>query len=236
MFKTFLKATVPAMVLAFAAFQAPAASANTIILDSGSMDHQMVVNIAGIGNVYAAPMHFVATDNGAPTNLLAWCVDVYHHISLGNYSPDLVYTDTVAHTTDFDGHALDAGDQHKIGLLANYGQAVFNDLNAVDRYLKLSAVQSAIWQVASNRNVTSSNSAFDLLVDNLSTNPTANFGPYNLVNDHYTLITPVQQYNNTQAFVFAVPEPGTWALMIGGFGLMGAALRRHRSLAAGAVA
>ena len=194
----------------------------------------MVVNIAGIGNVYAAPMHFVATDNGAPKNLLAWCVDVYHHITLANYSPNLVYTDTVAHTTDFNGHLLDAGDTNKIGLLANYGQALFNDVNAVDRYLRLSAVQAAIWQVASNRNVTSSNATFDLLVDNLTSNPGANFGPYNIVNNHYTLITPVQQYNNTQAFVFAVPEPTTWALMIGGFGLMGVALRRQRSSAAAA--
>lgn len=34
----------------------------------------------------------------------------------------------------------------------------------------------------------------------------------------------------------AVPEPATWALMIGGFGLAGAALRRRRDLAASAVA
>jgi hypothetical protein len=29
-----------------------------------------------------------------------------------------------------------------------------------------------------------------------------------------------------------VPEPTTWALMIGGFGLAGAALRRRRAVAA----
>jgi hypothetical protein len=31
--------------------------------------------------------------------------------------------------------------------------------------------------------------------------------------------------------VDAVPEPATWAMMIGGFGLVGGALRRRRSLA-----
>ncbi|MBU1376339.1 MAG: PEPxxWA-CTERM sorting domain-containing protein [Alphaproteobacteria bacterium] len=30
----------------------------------------------------------------------------------------------------------------------------------------------------------------------------------------------------------AVPEPATWALMLGGFGLAGTALRRRRALAA----
>jgi len=36
-----------------------------------------------------------------------------------------------------------------------------------------------------------------------------------------------------QGFVLgSVPEPSTWALMIGGFGLAGAMLRRRRSLAA----
>src|SRR5205085_10350511 len=35
-------------------------------------------------------------------------------------------TDPAAHTTDFAGHALDAGDTMKIGLLANYGQSVFD--------------------------------------------------------------------------------------------------------------
>jgi hypothetical protein len=29
-----------------------------------------------------------------------------------------------------------------------------------------------------------------------------------------------------------VPEPATWAMMIGGFGLVGGALRRRRAIAA----
>ena len=38
-------------------------------------------------------------------------------------------------------------------------------------------------------------------------------------------------YRLRSVSVAAVPEPGTWALMIGGFGLTGAALRRRRTLA-----
>ncbi len=52
-------------------------------------------------------------------------------------------------------------------------------------------------------------------------NPSQNFG-FGCCNINYQLLSGTA----------AVPEPAAWSLMIGGFGLAGAALRRRRSLAA----
>ena len=298
MFKRMMTAAAFGAALMVSAAATTAAQAATVILDVGAMDHARTVNIAGIGNVYAAPMQFKASYDGKPTNLIAWCVDVYHQITAKDYSPNLIYTDTAALTTDFNGKALDNGDVLKIGLLANYGQALFdsapvapaaftekapvrsaypngsagttaynNAKKAYDgrkaayntalatyntavsnRYMRLAAVQSAIWQVASNRNVTSTDSVFDQLVDNLSGAHLTDYFAGVTGRDYgITLITPVQQYGGkngktplalTQSFVFAtgaVPEPSTWALLILGFGGAGAMLRRQRKLGAVAI-
>lgn len=289
--RTFSKALATLTLGATLAFGATAAQASTVILDVGTMQNARTVNIAGLGNVMAAPMQFKATYDGKPTNLLAWCVDVYHSISVQDYSPNLTYTDTNTLSTDFNGKALDNGDVLKIGLLANYGQAIFDAApvapaaftmaepkrsqypqgqagttafnnakaaynsaksahnTAVAAYnsavslrnTRLSAVQGAIWQVASNRNVSSNDGAFDLLVDNLSGEHLTDYFTGVSTRDYgIQLITPVQQYGGrngrtplalTQSFVFAtgaVPEPSTWALLIMGFGGAGAMLRRQR--------
>ena len=107
------------------------------------------------------------------------------------------------------------------GTKAGYNQqvAAYNAAKAA-RNTNLPAVQSAIWQVTSNRNVSSSDAAFDLLVDNLSANPKVYFARG--YTDRFAgiqLITPVQQYGGkngkpalplTQSFVFATgaaPSP-----------------------------
>jgi len=208
------------------------------------------------GDVYDAPMQFTTTYNGVPNvELLAFCVDVFHDINFGPYSTPLQYVDTVPFTTN-SRPSPGASDQllpttiEQIAKLVNYGTDVFHDgaLSGADKRFTLAAVQGAIWQVVAGEDVTlatggySQNSGvnatnFNSLVDNFS-DPThyQDFfaGNYGAIGDQTKFITPLNYPDpthgalGTQSFMFAVPEPGTWAMMLLGFGLIGAALRHRR--------
>lgn len=52
-------------------------------------------------------------------------------------------------------------------------------------------------------------------------------GPYS-VTLRYSITAPTRGSATTTMAITAVPEPATWAMMIGGFGLLGAASRRSR--------
>ena len=247
------KFALPALAAAFVLSSASASAATTYILDRGDMPNYRTLNISGLGNVWAGPVLFDGTYgvNGPGfVDLVAFCVDIYHHISLGNYTPDLTYTDANALTFDsnsggqtnhFSGPSgLAAADITKIGVLANYGTKVAKDnlLLSGIKNDRLAAVQGAIWQVASGRNVTGA--GLDNLIDNLSGANYQNFfvGNYGPINTSFKLITPTvyPAIRGTQSFVIAVPEPATWAMMIGGFGAIGAMLRRRRLTTVNAVA
>ncbi len=248
------KFALPALAAAFVLSSVPATAATTYILDRGDMPNHRTLNISGLGNVWAGPILFDGTYgvNGPSfVDLAAFCVDIYHHISLGNYTPDLTYTDANALTYDSNpgGQAnhysgpsgLGAANITKIGALANYGTLVAKDnlLASGTKSDRLAAVQGAIWQVASGRNVTGA--GLDGLIDNLSGANYQNFfaGNYGPINTSFKLITPTVYpgVRGTQSFVIAaVPEPATWVMMIGGFGAIGVMLRRRRLTSVDAVA
>jgi hypothetical protein len=245
-----LRAAIPALAFAAGLALASPGQATTYVFEHGSMDHARTLNIQGIGNVKAAPVLFdgYIQDTGEVfSDLVAFCVDVYHSISLTNYNPDLTYTDEIPLTTDsnYNGPDILSSDQIlQVERLVNYGTNVFYnaaaDTNAhkTARWDELAVVQGAIWQVVSGRNVFSGNNTLNARIDLLAgANYQSAFNlTYGAVGSNIDFLTPFtdrKDYPNrhlTQAFAIAgvVPEPATWVMMIGGFAVAGAALRARR--------
>jgi hypothetical protein len=259
-----LKAAVPAVVLALGAVAMPtAASADTYVFDDGEMYSYRQVRLSGAGfttvTVKAAPVLFDGYIKGTPNepfeNLVAFCVDVYHSISLTDYSPDLTYTDDIEleHNSHYDPTKRDylSDDEIvQIGKLVNYGTEVWynHNLSYTTKTNELAGVQGAIWKVVSGltvtaiNNGTTTNNAVQSRINALSNANTYTSAFTHAEGPVYAsikLLTPFKngkypkQYPHkdlTQSFAIgdAVPEPGTWVMMIGGFGFAGAMLRRRR--------
>lgn len=242
------------MALAAAMACGSAASAGQVIITNGQMVNPLIVNLSGSvynGAVYDAAMQFTTTVNGEPNNLIAFCVDVYHDITFGPYSPPLQYQSntfsTDSNPTPGASDVLKGGQIHQIDQLVNYGTDVQNDgsLSALTKSTTIAAVQGAIWQVVSGEDVTLASgwsqnngvdaASFNLLVDNLSGSNYANYMTgYGAIGDAVSFITPTNYPNasGTQSFLFTggVPEPASWAMMIAGIGLIGGVLRRRHQV------
>jgi hypothetical protein len=247
-----LKIAAAGMALAGGLTFAGAANALNVTILDGTMDSPLVVNIAGIGAVLDAPVQFHTIYGSVPKTLLAWCVDVAHDITLGDYNPDLQYTDINPFDTSYPYavQPFTAAEVLQVDTLVNYGTRVYadNSLSSLMRRTTLAAIQGAIWQVVSGRDVTLASgfsqnngvnaTSFNNLVDAFGGSGYASLtSNYGWLPTQVTFITPIVYPNGgTQSFLYAgyAPEPGAWALMIGGFALTGAMLRRRRAAAVAA--
>ena len=181
-------------------------------------------------------------------DLFGFCIDVYHNINLGPQT--LYYNDNQGDpnplTTDFGGNALSNSQIVAMTNLIDTGFILHTQENASnhnDTEMRLAAIQAAIWQVeVPTIHVTVNNSGHMVAGDGNSfgtwfTDYTS--GAYTSLadaNDRVFTITslsdPAHQNFAVGWPIPGVPEPTTWALMLAGFGGLGAMLRRQRKAAA----
>ena len=252
-FHTALKAFAPAAVLAGCLMAAAPSHATQYFLASNTMDTSRTAHIYGPNGfddyTYLAPIKFTAYEGtsavGESFNFLGFCVDIFHNIGLG--ALNLAYDDNYDLTTDskytsntpFSGATvLTGGQKVQVGRLVNYGTLLYNNApNTADTGNRLAALQGAIWQVINPGYTVVSGSAAvnNYIATYAGQNYLSSLTGYGHVYSGITFITETGKYgtrNAHQSFAFAaVPEPATGARMIGGFGAMGAVLRRSRRLA-----
>lgn len=246
-----LKAAAPALAMAFGLAIAADGHATAYYLNSLSMDTSHIADIQEPGGsheyAYIGPVVFHANEGttaATPTyDLLAFCVDIFHNISLGDTG--LKYDDDYDLATDNkyqdNAHPFTGANTlldiqiEQVGRLVNYGRLVYDgEAATADRSNKLAGLQGAIWQVMNGPAYTVV--AWDApvqsyITDFSSAGYLAHLSGHGVVGSKITMITETGKYglaDARQSFAFAVPEPATWALMITGFGFAGAMLRRDR--------
>ena len=227
-------ALASALVLGLAT--AGAASAADIHLDDVGLYGGTTAHFSGpVLNGDEDAVGFLFTVNSGigahlPTYTLnGFCVDLFHNISPGandlQYHTEALLYDSNTGAAPPWGAALTAAQISEIYGLANLGDHLART-GAPDLDNKLSAIQGAIWQV---EYATETVSFVPGVVQEY-------FNAYlkmGLKGTGYAIYSGLAETaRTTQGFVIGVPEPSTWALMIGGFGMIGAALRRRRAAVA----
>jgi hypothetical protein len=173
---------------------------------------------------------------------LGFCIDVFDNISVGinsNQTLNLAYnagplTNNGQHApylssdlVTFSPTQLD-----NISRLVTFGTNLWNTDALTDPSHNLSsgltdqlaAVQGAIWKLENPTFTIDGSNSVDGLI--------ATYTDQNFLNGLPTGKIDTVFRPGSQSFAFAVPEPTTWAMMIMGFGAMGAVLRRRRSAVA----
>jgi hypothetical protein len=232
----------------------PASAITYVKLISDSMNTTFQANISGHGNVYSNGVTFQAqastaggVTSGPVFDLFGFCVDVYHNIGLGSLgyvyasNQDLSIVNPLP--TDFGGNVVSPTQLSQITNLVNTGyylhqNEVLTNNFSFDTEMRLAAIQAAIWKIevpSKTLSVLSANlnaSQFTSYQNYFNDYASGNYTPLGDANDRFYVIADGAHQSFGIAWPIAgVPEPGTWLMMILGFGGVGAALRRRRQAA-----
>ena len=201
--------------LAGAGMASTASAANLIVTDV-KVDSWSQVNFApNYGNLVSTSILFNDT-------FVVFCIDLQHHINVGG-GQNLTYE---LRQLDKNGAGAMIGIEasNKIGRLASLGRHIYQGPADAFRSKKLTAIQAAIWSVEyGGPRATSTDAYTDGKIQEY-----ASIGYFGggFAKGLYSLDANPQRQNMVPGFV---PEPATWALMIGGFGMAGVMLRRRQA-------
>ncbi|MDO6415697.1 PEPxxWA-CTERM sorting domain-containing protein [Sphingomonas sp. BIUV-7] len=204
-----------AVTISSIALDTPGGVSGTITYTPTTPDY--VVN-AGIGRLK------LTTDTG--DTLLSYCIDIFHSLTAASFTPATITSTSLSSTKIA-----------RLSALLSNGEALVTDAN------HSAAEQLAIWEIVNEGSGTYNLTAGDLKVSNISSSAVSLANTYlsNITSETWTAdptlsLAVLQAPNNQTQLVWgtsankvlgAVPEPATWAMMIGGFGAIGATLRRR---------
>jgi hypothetical protein len=215
-----------ALAAVFLSLSSTGAHAADLILTNLAFNGASTVYVNG-QDVYLGQAYFKANVDGKVETLGAYCVDLFHDITLGaldlpyDNSKLFTYSDGKLSGTGTPIDAIDASLAEKIGGLANYG------LHSTDPITK-DAVQALIWEDM-GATLTGFGANGDAIQNEIAVLKALDLTSDGVPNTIYAA------NGLTQGFTTGVPEPGAWALMLLGFlglGTMLRASRRTRLMAA----
>jgi hypothetical protein len=197
----------------------------TDFFSSTSQTNPLVVHIVPTNeDVYMAPMTFSGVDSmGDPISYLLWCLDINHNITDGTQSPALAYNEsTLTTTTSFGGNPTFS--QSQINQFSYLINVVAPTYIAAHDFTSLDYIQGAMWDIGFGAGTVTTN-ATDMA-------GISHFVGLGTSTQAVTAFTPLAVNGQVPPQGFGgpgpVPEPGIWAMLIIGFGGIGAVMRRQR--------
>ena len=160
-------------------------------------------------------------DTGAATSFLTYCIDIFHNLQPATYDFATIATLVPSNTK-------------QTQLLTLLGHADPLVATAANKAEAAAAVQLAVWEIANENS-----GAYSFATGSFRSSGGNSDGARALATSYLTKITsgawavPTGQLkllyapNSQSQLLTAVPEPATWAMMLGGFALIGGMARRR---------